>query len=201
MKRQLSLSQTPSPHSQRGIATILIVVLIGVALTATAMGIMHSMRSTQEKHVAVHAATNAQVGAWAGVEAFRLYLDANGVGGLADNGSYDIEIQGYGTADDSMVAKDIKIIPAGTGHRVEATIVNVQKAAQASAAVGVVYEVMPAGGTDYQLPAVMNFNDDLKLTSNLTFDNPITLNVKGDVTVTNAHITNLKGINATGSVT
>lgn len=201
MKPKPHFSQTPSLRSQRGIATILIVVLIGVALTATAMSIMHSIRSTQEKHIAVHAATNAQVGAWAGVEAFRLYLDANGVGGLADNGSYDIEIQGYGAEGDSMVAKDIKIIPNGTGHRVEATIVNIQEAAQASAAVGVVYEVIPAGGTDYQLSGPLNFNDDLKLTSNLTFDNPMTINVKGDVTVTNAHITNLEGINSTGSVT
>jgi hypothetical protein len=205
MKRQLSLSQTPSARSQRGIATILIVVLIGVALTATAMGIMHSMRSTQEKHVAVHAATNAQVGAWAGVEAFRRYLDAQGVGGLeADlalnpNIEYSIALDGYGT----MNAKGISVtnMGAGAGHRVGATIVNVQDAAHASASVGVMYEITPTGGTDYQLPSVLNFNDDLKLTSQLTFDNPMTVNVKGNVEVTDAHITNLKGINATGSVT
>src|SRR5690606_5666482 len=87
------------------------------------------------------------------------------------------------------------------GHRVGATIVNVQDAAHASASVGVMYEITPTGGTDYQLPSVLNFNDDLKLTSQLTFDNPMTVNVKGNVEVTDAHITNLKGINATGSVT
>ena len=65
---------TTSPGQQRGIATILVVVLVGLALTATSLGIMHSVRSTQEKHVAVHAATHAQLGVWTGVEAFRRYI-------------------------------------------------------------------------------------------------------------------------------
>jgi hypothetical protein len=196
MKRPLAFSQTSSPHSQRGIATVLIVVLIGVALTATAMGIMHSMRSSQEKHVAVHAATNAQIGAWAGVEAFRLYLDSQGVGGLADGGTYPISLDGYGT----MTAKDIKITDTATGHRVGATIVNVQDAAHSSAAVGVMYEITSTAG-EYQLSGPLNFNDDLMLTSRLVLDNPMSLNVKGDVTINNANITNLLGINTTGSVT
>lgn len=197
MKRQLHFSQTSSPHSQRGIATILIVVLIGVALTATAMGIMHSMRSSQEKHIAVHAATNAQVGAWAGVEAFRLYLDAHGVGGLTEGETYPINLAGYG----SMTVKDVYVHVTATGHRVEATVVNTQEAAKSSAAVGVMYEVTPAGSSGYELSSPLNFNDDLKLTSRLTFDHPTSINVKGNVKITNATITNLQGINTTGSVT
>ena len=198
MKRQPSFSQISRPSSQRGIATVLIVVLIGVALTATAMTIMHSMRSTQEKQVAVHAATNAQSGAWAAVEAFRLYLETQGVGGLVDGQSYDIALTGYGT----MKAQDVHVTDTPTGgHRVTANIVNVQEAAHASAAVGVIYEVNPGGGGGYQLSAPLNFNDDLKLTSNLTFDTPMEINVKGNVEITNAHITNLRGLNTTGSVT
>lgn len=197
MKRQLHFSQTSSPHSQRGIATILIVVLIGVALTATAMGIMHSMRSSQEKHIAVHAATNAQVGAWAGVEAFRLYLDAHGVGGLTENGTYPINLVGYG----NMTVKDVRIFETATGHRVEATVVNTQEAAKSSASVGVIYEVTPAGSSGYQLPGPLNFNHDLTLTSRLVFDKPMTVNVRGNVSITNANVTNLQGINSTGTVT
>ena len=197
MKRQPFFSKISSPHSQRGIATILIVVLIGVALTATAMSIMHSMRSTQEKHIAVHAATNAQVGAWAGVEAFRRYLDEQGVSGLTNGGEYSIALNDYGT----MTAKNVAVTPSGTGHRVGATIVNVQEAAHSSAAVGVMYEVTPAGSGGYQLSAPLNFNDDVKLTSNLTFDNPMSINVKGNVVITDAYVTNLDGVNATGSVT
>jgi hypothetical protein len=198
MKSQPTFSQISRPSSQRGIATVLIVVLIGVALTATAMTIMHSMRSTQEKQVAVHAATNAQTGVWAAVEAFRLYLETQGVGGLTNGESFNIELAGYGT----MKAQDVNVIPNGTGgHRVTANIVNVQEAAQASAAVGVIYEITPGTPHNYHLSAPLNFNDDLKLTSNLTFDTPMAVNVKGNIEITNAHITNLKGLNATGSVT
>lgn len=197
MKRQLFFSKTSRPSSQRGIATILIVVLIGVALTATAIGMMHSIRSTQEKHIAVHALTNAQTGAWAGVEAFRRYLDSKGVEGLAAGVDYPIELTGYGT----MHAKVQSITSTATGgHRVEATIVNVQDAAHASAAVGVIYEVNSNYG-EYELPAVLNFNDDLKLTARLTLDNPLSFNVKGNVEITNASLTNLQGINATGAIT
>ncbi|MBC6905972.1 hypothetical protein DWB84_10935 [Saccharophagus sp. K07] len=196
MKRQLFFSKTSRPSSQRGIATILIVVLIGVALTATAIGMMHSIRSTQEKHIAVHAVTNAQTGAWAGVEAFRRYLDSKGVEGLTA-GVYPIELTGYGT----MQAKVQSVNPTGTGgYRIEATIVNVQDAAHASAAVGVIYEVTPSYG-EYELSGPLNFNDDLELTSRLVLDKPLTINVKGDVKIANANISNLQGINATGSVT
>lgn len=199
MNPQLRFSHISKPSSQRGIATVLIVVLIGVALTATAMTIMHSMRSTQEKQVAVHAATNAQTGVWAAVEAFRLYLETQGVGGLTNGESFDIQLAGYGT----MKAQNVNVTEnTATGsHRVTANIVNVQEAAQASAAVGVIYEVTPGGGGGYQLSSPLNFNDDLKLTSNLGFDTPTAVNVKGNVEITNAHITNLRGLNATGSVT
>jgi predicted acyltransferase (DUF342 family) len=197
MKPQPAFSQTSGPSSQRGIATVLIVVLIGVALTATAMTIMHSMRSTQEKQVAVHAATNAQNGVWAAVEAFRLFLEAQGVGDLVNGQSYDITLEGYG----SMIAKDVYVEPIGTGHRVTANVVHTEEAARASAAVGVIYEITPGTPHNYHLSAPLNFNDDLKLTSNMTFDTPMEINVKGNVEITNAHITNLRGLNATGSVT
>ncbi|MEY4589507.1 MAG: hypothetical protein RL497_1583, partial [Pseudomonadota bacterium] len=63
-----------SPKNQNGIATVLIIVLVGLGLTATSMGIIHSVRSTQQKQIAAHAITHAQAGAWTGVEVFRRYL-------------------------------------------------------------------------------------------------------------------------------
>jgi len=196
------MNNTGFPKRERGIATILIVILVGVALTATAMGIMHSLRATQEKQVAVHAATHAQNGLWTGVEALRKYL-----GGLTPanidllNGTNQaITFAQTNLGLGSLEAQNILVSGSGTTRRVKATIVNNHGDAKASSAVEVTYEV-GAASNGYQLPAVLNFNDDLKLTSNLTFDNPMTVNVKGNVNITNAHITNLEGINATGSVT
>ena len=202
MKRQPLFPKTSSPRSQSGIATILIVVLIGVALTATSMSIMHSMRSTQEKQIAVHAATNAQTGAWAGVEAFRLYLDAQGVGGLTNGSEYSIALTGYGT----MAAKNILVTPTGTGHRVEATIVNTLAAAHSSASVGVVYEEPTADDCPgcVTLAAALDFHDNLTLTGGLTFEGgsePLVINVDGDVTMTSVSAPGISHLNATGAIT
>lgn len=208
MKHQLFLSQTPSPHSQRGIATILIVVLIGVALTATAMSIMHSIRSTQEKHIAVHAATNAQVGAWAGVEAFRRYL-ATLDGATLDTGLPAEMSLTLGTGGDSygsMAVKDVFVTDAGDSYRVKATIINTLDAARASAAVGVVYEV---GKVDdcpgcVMLTAALDFHDDLIVGGGISITMPDdalpTINVDGDVEMMNLAPMSLGVLNSTGSV-
>lgn len=189
-----------SPQRQRGIATVLMVVLVGLALTATAIGIMHSMRATQEKNVAVHAVTHAQTGVWAGAEAFRLYLDSlttSQLESLSGNMSMSLGNNAFG----SMSIQNVSVTPVSGGHQVRASLINAHGDARASAAVEVVYEVTAAGSGEYQLSGPLNFNDDLSITSRLVLDNPMVINVKGDVNIRNADITNLAGINATGSVT
>lgn len=208
MKRQPFFSKTSSPHSQRGIATILIVVLIGVALTATAMSIMHSMRSTQEKSIAVHAVTNAQTGAWAGVEAFRRYLMT--LDGAALDAGLPTEItvalgEG-GLAYGSMKATEVSVEDDGDRYKINATITNTLEAAHASAAVGVVYEV--AKGDDcpgcVTLTAALDFHDDLNLSGGIDFVTPpgsmATINVDGNVVFPGIEINRLGVLNATGTV-
>jgi hypothetical protein len=189
------------PKQQRGIATILVVVLVGLALTATAMGVMHSLRSTQEKQVAVHAATHAQNGLWAGVEALRMYLggltsaDIDLLDGKPEMGINFPSNTGLG----SLVAKNIDVTTSGTTRMVTATLVNIHGDAKASSAVEVTYEMREATVSSYRLTAPLNFNDDLRMTSRLTFDNPTSINVKGNVELS-GDVTNLDGLNATGSV-
>lgn len=60
---------------QQGIATVLIVLLVGVALTASTLGVIYSVKSTQNKQVTSHATSNAQSAAWALAEAVRKYLE------------------------------------------------------------------------------------------------------------------------------
>ena len=61
---------------QHGIATVLIVLLVGVALSASTLGVIYTVKTTQNKQVTSHAKTNAQSAAWALAEAARSYLDA-----------------------------------------------------------------------------------------------------------------------------
>lgn len=63
---------------QRGIATVLIVLLVGVALSASTLGVIYSVKSTQSKQITSHASTNAQSAAWALAEAARVYLEKMG---------------------------------------------------------------------------------------------------------------------------
>ncbi|AOY02293.1 hypothetical protein BJP62_09610 [Jeongeupia sp. USM3] len=62
------------PTAQRGIATVLILLLTGLSLTAAVLGTVYYVRGTQEQGVSAHAATQAQLKAWTGVEAIQLYL-------------------------------------------------------------------------------------------------------------------------------
>ena len=71
-----------APSQQRGMATILIIMLMGLALTVTASGVMYSVRTSQEQQVTVHAATHSQAGVWAAAEAVRSYLETLDVGAV-----------------------------------------------------------------------------------------------------------------------
>lgn len=207
MKRQPFFSETSSPHSQRGIATILIVVLIGVALTATAMSIMHSMRSTQEKSIAVHAATNAQTGAWAGVEAFRRYLETRTpteIGNLPT--ALEMSVGGNTNPYGTMTVGGIGVTSLANSFRVTATITNTHESAHASAAVGVVYDVEkidPCPGC-VKLTAALDFHDNLDVGGGISFVMPAgtlpTINVDGNVSMINLAPMTLGVLNSTGTI-
>lgn len=63
------------PHApQRGIATVLILLLVGLSLSVAALGTAHYIRSQQKQDIATHALTQAQMKAWTGAELVRQYL-------------------------------------------------------------------------------------------------------------------------------
>ena len=61
-------------HQQRGIATILILILVGFATLGAVIGVIVQVRSTQEQGMALHASTQSQAKAWVGVELVHQYL-------------------------------------------------------------------------------------------------------------------------------
>lgn len=69
-----AINRARAPRHQRGMATILIIILAGLAITATSLGMMYAVRNTQEAQMASHALVPAESRAWSGVELMRLYL-------------------------------------------------------------------------------------------------------------------------------
>lgn len=69
--KQILISQ----HRQKGIAAILILVTLGLALTATMLGSAHYLRTSQEQHMVLHTQTVAEARVWTAAEALRDYLE------------------------------------------------------------------------------------------------------------------------------
>lgn len=59
---------------QGGVATLFIILMVGMAVTTSVMFTVHSLRSAQQRHLTTHATTSAQAAAWRGVEIVRLAL-------------------------------------------------------------------------------------------------------------------------------
>lgn len=68
-----------SRRRQHGVATILIVVFTGLALTAAVLTTTYRVRGAQEQSVALHAQTQAQIRAWTGAELVRQYIEGQGL--------------------------------------------------------------------------------------------------------------------------
>lgn len=84
-------SVTPAAVARRrqsGIATVIVVLLTGLALAAVVFGAVGYIGSLQARSVSLHAATQAQLQAWSALDAARQYLAQIGVttaGTLAPN--------------------------------------------------------------------------------------------------------------------
>lgn len=205
-------NQSQPIKQQQGIAAVLLVVLLSIALTATSFGMMHVLRNTQEKNVAVHAAVHAQNGAWAAAEALRLYLnsiDATTIGNLNTGGTNGTPITFSIPSDNtsSIVAKftDVTETPPGSGiYRVSAELTNIHNTARASAALGVTFEVSPGSTSPNPAMASLDFYDDLNVTGGIQLITPSgtlpDINVDGNVNIDQLTITDIGKLNATGSV-
>jgi hypothetical protein len=76
LEKRGNLMKNYSKPKQDGIATVLIVLLIGISLTAATVGTIHFVGSAQEKNMAFHARTMAQARAWGAADLIARHLDA-----------------------------------------------------------------------------------------------------------------------------
>lgn len=201
--------RTSPPARQRGMATIFIVVLAGLALTVTAFGVMHAVRGTQEKQVAVHASTNAQAGAWTGVEILRQYfeqLDQSALAALVAGNTLDMRV-GERSLSASIVSNQAPAPGASDQtYTITANVRNQDDAARATSTIQVVFAVLPGGGgqgnSREPWDDVINISGDLNMSGGIDVkggDNA-KFNVDGNVTLNSASITGIKTLQATGDI-
>lgn len=188
---------------QKGIATVVLVLMIGMGVTATTNEVMHSIRSSQEANVAVNAVTHAENGLWIGAEAFRQYLTTRNEFDLsALNHTLDIDMDdSYG----DVSARNISVSDEmGGGYVVIADIVNVHNVARSSVAIRLVFDMTAAGSPPVVTTSSVNFNDDLSISGGIELidgGSPVDLNVNGDVTIDGVNVNPINNIRTTGSVT
>lgn len=182
-------TRTSFPRRQRGMATILIALFIGIAVAATSLSILHSMRSTQERQLTVHAQTHAQASAWTGMNALRAHLESLDETELVDfatAAAAPVAIGEVGDADDTLFATvNGGAVSNGDGsYNVTVNLAAVDTSAQASSNMEVVYKVTPGtAAVPHQLDAAAGFYGDLNMSGGLDISGPGAgdIHVKGNL--------------------
>lgn len=133
----------PFASSQQGFATILIVLLVGLAIASSVLGTAYYLKSSQKSLAASHALTNAQSGAWTGVEVFREYLndlDGTAILALPKDKSIMLNVQhGRKLKVDNIEPLQTSISPEK--YQVSAQIQNISNTSEASSTIQAVYEI------------------------------------------------------------
>ena len=209
VKGRLPVNWISMPLYERGAATILTILLIGMGLISVSLGAMHVVRSTQERQLAAHAQVNAQAGVWAAVEAVRVNLQSltkDQLTTLAYPQTWTITGSDSLTQQANITDVDPPISPA-VDFKITAVITARDTAAKASSSVEVVYSVEPGiVGGPLTLSGVLDFYNDLRTTGGITLNaegnQGLDFNVDGNFTAVNAGIsgTGFRHINVTGNI-
>ena len=204
------LKGNPSLHlRQRGMATILIIMLMGLALTVTALGVMYSVRTSQEQQVTVHAATHSQAGVWAAAEAVRSYIEKKLNSTDADGLKTASTLSFYINTNKATAKLSPLLINDTTPNHLYAEINYTDTAAKASSTLEVVYNITfaPTKNEEPLTPTlgnnVLSFATNMNMSGNITVlgGDAAIFNVDGNVNLDNASITGIKTINASGNIT
>lgn len=214
---------------QKGMASLLMIIMIGLSLTAAMVGSSKQLRSAQEQSVSVHAQTQAQARAWAAAEVFRNYLqqwrqtEASWSQFLTRLDTALSEAAGAGVeVNMSMAGVQARIIRVEnlTTRLVEGNVPHLTLVitasvagttrAESSSTLELVYAgAVPLDATKGINPGVINFQGDITLTGGIEVfgeqdENgesvPYEINVIGDITIINTKIDGVDVIRSTGSI-
>ncbi|MEN6671221.1 hypothetical protein AAJP47_12690 [Psychrobacter sp. B38] len=172
-----------NPSTQSGFATILMVLLIGLAVTASAVGTAYYINTSQKGLVSSHALTNVESGAWAGVETFRKYLNNLNPQDIQDLNGQSLILK---ISDDrEMKVNNISIEKIGTDNQkyyVTTNIQNISEKAKAASTLKIVYEISfdtdsstatPGSEKVVVFPNAMNFYGDLIADGGIEFSDSV----------------------------
>lgn len=198
---------------QRGIATIMILILVGLSLTVAVLGAMHFTRGAQDQLMTVHAQTAAQMQAWTGAEVVRKFLvqlqTSKQLTTLANAiiSSPGLPIVMDGLPGVSAKFVSVKVDAAGKPTEFVAEITGVTAAgtkAESTSTLNVVY-AQDNQATNTPSIKVGTFTGGLKIGGGMaviteTTSGGFELNVIGDLFTTGNSITGVNKINSTGSI-
>ncbi len=203
----MNSTHRPFASSQQGFATILIVLLVGLALASSVLGTAYYLKSSQKSLVASHALTNAQSGAWTGVEVFRKYLnDLDGATILDLNGrTIQLNVQDGRELKVNHIETS-KISTSPEKYQVLARIQNISDTSEASSTIETVYEITFDGGGSSPTPnssiAGINLYGDVNVSGKVHIDggDKALINIQGNFTTTGNGFTGVDTLNVTGNV-
>ena len=189
------------PKQQRGLATILIIVLAGLAITATSLGMMYAVRGAQETQISNHALVPAESKAWSGVEIMRLYLatlTAEQLAGLTAGKTLSTDASG--------VSFTVAETYNSTTKRVAVNVTGTSGTGSRSAATSTlqaVYTITPAQGgqTTDTTNNVVAVENGLSLSGSITILGGSSANfvVDGDVNISGS-TTGMATLQSTGDI-
>lgn len=216
----MTIENKYTPYAQRGFATVLIVLLVGLAVAASALGTAYYINSSQKSLVSSHALTNAQSGAWTGVEIFRKYLDILDEAGIAslNEQNLTLKVQGCPTAKAKDCAElkvsNISSIETSNNpkqYRVTASIQNISEKSEASSTIQVVYDINIDENKEEnkeekpQLSSginALNFYTDVDVSGKVLIkqsnNNPVNINIVGNAKMN--EISNIDTLKVTGDL-
>lgn len=205
-----------SPFRQRGVMNLLLVLLVGLAMTVTTMGVVHVMRGSQEGQLSLHSITPAQGSAWMGAEVVRRYLAVADMTALSkgalkvdDCDGLDIDILNVTSSTTTVSGKNTTV------YQVVANLTAASATgtpAASKAILQVVYDVTPhptkgnststTGNGSTVNVNTLNFYKDLNLTGGIDVigGQNANLNVEGNVKLDSASVTGVNSIRSTGNV-
>lgn len=202
---------------QRGIATVLTVVLLGMALSSATLVGVSQLRSSQETSMSLHAQTMAQKRAWLAAEAFQGYLQEV-VQSPTDWQTLEQALAESATAELVKGLDDVELVEVvlnpGDSHpdwvdlhlRIRATSA-AESRARATATLETVYRVWPPGQEEINPPEnrqVILFRDGLNISGDLRVLTPpgerYDITVDGEVNMGGLSTGGIDSIRSTRSI-
>lgn len=183
--------------AQKGVATLLTILLASLGVVSASMGIVYTIRGTQDQELVVHTSAHSKLRAWDGVEVVRLYLKGLSSSALTALPVGGLSVDGLTGVTAAVVSNDV----SGSSRRV---VVNVTGSGSGSATtIQAVYDVSPGALMPDNVvynPAIINIAKGFTSTGDINVvgaPNAL-INVSGNVNISGS--SNVSRICSTGNV-